>query len=307
MDFKEQVKSQVDIVRVVGDYVRLRKSGPTRFMGLCPFHSEKTPSFSVESRLQIYYCFGCGKGGDVFNFVMEHQGLTFFEALKLLAEQHGIAVPERRDPEASDAAVALREALFRAHEIAQQYFAEQLRSPAAREARDYLSRRGLSAETIATFGIGYAPAGNRLSGLLRGKGISEEHLLESSLAGRSEGRAGLYDFFRDRVTFPIHNHAGKVIAFGARALRDEQTPKYLNSGATKIYDKSAALYNLNRAKDAMRRDNRVILAEGYMDVIGVANAGVVGRGRLLRNASDAAACAPLTTAVRDHRHQLRFR
>ena len=274
VDFKEQVKSQVDIVRVVGDYVRLRKSGSTRYMGLCPFHSEKTPSFSVESRLQIFKCFGCGKGGDVFTFVMEHQGLSFFEALKLLAEQHGIPIPERRDPEASDATAALREALYRAHEIAQEHFAKQLRSRAAREAREYLERRGLNDETIERFGIGYAPAGNRLTALLRGKGLSEEQLLESSLAGRSESRPDLYDFFRDRITFPIHGHTGKVIGFGARALRDDQQPKYLNSGATKIYDKSAVLYNLHRAKEVMRRDDRVILAEGYMDVIGVAGAGV---------------------------------
>ena len=273
VDFKDQVKSQVDIVRVIGDSVRLRKSGPTRYMGLCPFHSEKTPSFSVESRLQIFKCFGCGKGGDVFTFVMEHQGLSFFEALKLLAEQHGIPLPERRDPQASDAAAALREALHRAHEIAQQFFEERLRTPPARQARDYLARRGLDEETIERFGIGYAPAGG-LSGLLQSKGLAEAHMLESSLVGRSESRPGLYDFFRDRITFPIHGHAGKVIGFGARALREEQTPKYLNSGATKIYDKSAVLYNLNRAKEAMRRDNRVVLAEGYMDVIGVAGAGV---------------------------------
>ncbi len=273
MDFKEQVKSQVDIVRVVGDYVRLRKSGATRYMGLCPFHSEKTPSFSVESRLQIFKCFGCGKGGDVFSFVMEHQGLSFFEALTLLAEQHGIPMPERRDPEASDAAVASREALYRAHEIAQQYFLDQLRSPAAREARQYLSRRGLDDAAIERFGIGYAPSSG-LNGLLRSKGLSEAHLLESSLVGRSESRPGFYDFFRDRITFPIHGHTGKVVGFGARALRDDQQPKYLNSGATAIYDKSAVLYNIHRAKEAMRRDNRVILAEGYMDVIGIAVAGV---------------------------------
>jgi DNA primase len=274
MDFAREVKSQVDIVRVIGDYVRLKKGGPDRWMGLCPFHSEKTPSFSVHARLQIFKCFGCGKGGDVFSFVMEHQGLTFRETLELVAEQHGIPMPERRDPEAADAEATKREAIFRAHEITQKHFAETLLSPQGEEARTYLKNRGLDREAVDQFGIGYAPRGNGLVDLLRGQGLAEDLLVESGLAGKPEDRPGLYSFFRDRVTFPIHGHTGKVIGFGARALRDGQEPKYLNSRESAIYNKRTVLYSMHRAKEGIRKHNRVVLVEGYMDVIGVARAGV---------------------------------
>ena len=274
MDFAQHVKSSVDIVRVVGDYVRLKKSGSQRWVGLCPFHSEKTPSFSVQSSLQIYKCFGCGKGGDVFSFVMEHQGLSFYEALTMLAEQHGIPIPQRREGPQADADAKKREALHAMHETAQAYYVQQLGSPAGREAAEYLKRRQLDSETVERFGLGYAPGGNRLLGLLRKKGFSDEHLAVSGLIDRSAERGDLYDFFRDRLTFPIAAQTGKIIGFGGRALRDDQQPKYLNSKETAIYNKSAVLYNLHRAKEAMRKENRVVLVEGYMDVIGVARAGV---------------------------------
>jgi len=274
LDFAQQVKGSVDIVRVVGDYVRLKKSGPERFVGLCPFHSEKSPSFSVHARMQIFKCFGCGKGGDVFNFLMDYSGLSFYEALTQLAEQHGIPIPQRRDVAESDKDAALREAMLRAHEIAQQFFARQLFEAAGKEALAYLRRRSLSDETIQAFGIGYAPAGNRLVGLLQQQGIPEDALPASGLVGVPEDRPGYYDRFRDRVTFPISNQTGKIIGFGARALRDDQQPKYLNSPETAIYKKSSVLYNLHNAREAMHRENRVVLAEGYMDVIGVAGAGV---------------------------------
>ncbi len=273
MDFAQHVKSSVDIVRVVGDYVRLKKSGAERWVGLCPFHSEKTPSFSVQSRLQIYKCFGCGKSGDVFNFIMEHQGLTFYESLTTLAEQHGIPLPQRREGPQADAEVKRREALHAMHELAQRHFAEQLRSPAGREALQYLERRQLGPDAIERFGLGYAPSGNRLLALFRRQGFAEEHLEASGLVDRSAERGDLYDFFRDRLTFPISSQAGKIIAFAGRALRDDQQPKYLNSKETPIYNKSAVLYNLHRAKEPMRKENRVVLVEGYMDVIGVAGAG----------------------------------
>lgn len=294
MDFARHVKGQVDIVRVVGDYVRLKKGGPDRWMGLCPFHSEKSPSFSVHARLQIFKCFGCGKGGDVFSFVMEHQGLTFFEALTLVAEQHGIPIPERRDPEATDAQAVQREAMFRAHEITQKFFAETLLTADGEEARTYLKGRGLSRETVMEFGIGYAPPGNGLLDLLRRQGLSEELLVESGLAGQAEGRPGIYSFFRDRVTFPIHGHTGKVIGFGARALREGQEPKYLNSRESPIYNKRTVLYNLHRAKEGIRQRNRVALVEGYMDVIGVSGAGV---------AETVACCG--TSLTPQHAHTIR--
>ena len=274
MDFAQHVKSSVDIVRVVGDYVRLKKSGSERWVGLCPFHSEKTPSFSVQSRLQIYKCFGCGKSGDVFNFVMEHQGLSFYEVLTMLAEQHGIPLPQRREGPQADADAKRRAALAAMHEIAQQHFMQQLRSPAGREAVEYLRRRSLDSSAAEHFGLGYAPSGNRLLSLFRKEGFSEEHMAESGLVDRSAERGDFYDFFRDRLTFPIASQAGKVIAFGGRALRDDQQPKYLNSKETPIYNKSAVLYNLHRAKEAMRKENRVVLVEGYMDVIGAVRAGV---------------------------------
>ncbi|MEZ5391798.1 MAG: CHC2 zinc finger domain-containing protein [Bryobacterales bacterium] len=152
MDFKDHVKSSVDIVRVVGDYVRLKKSGSERWVGLCPFHSEKTPSFSVQSRLQIYKCFGCGKSGDVFNFVMEHQGLSFYEALTMLAEQNGIPVPQRREGPQADAETKRREALHAMHDIAQRHFAQQLNSPAGREALAYLGPASSTAKTSSVSG-----------------------------------------------------------------------------------------------------------------------------------------------------------
>ncbi len=274
MDFAQQVKGQVDIVRVVGDYVRLKKAGPDRFVGLCPFHSEKSGSFSVHARLQIFKCFGCGKGGDVFSFLMDYSGLSFVEALHQLAEQHGIAIPKRREGIDSDEEAKLRDAIYRAHEVAQQFYARRLFEPEGAEALAYLRRRGLNDDTIASFGIGYAPPGNRLVALLKKQGFSDEALPASGLAGVPEDRQGFYDRFRDRVTFPITNQTGKIIAYGARALRDEQQPKYLNSPETDVYKKSAVLYNLHRAREAMHKENRVVLAEGYMDVIGVARAGI---------------------------------
>lgn len=273
-DFAQQVKGAVDIVRVIGDYVRLKKAGPDRFVGLCPFHSEKSPSFSVHARLQIFKCFGCGKGGDVFNFLMDYSGLSFMESLTQLAEQYGIPMPKRREDGDSDKDAQLREQIHRAHELAQEYYVRQLFEAEGKEALAYLRRRGLDDQTIKGFGIGYAPPGNRLVGLLQKQGFSDEALPAFGLVGVPEDRPGFYDRFRDRVTFPISNQTGKIIGFGARALRDEQQPKYLNSPETSVYKKSAVLYNMHRAREAMRKENRVILAEGYMDVIGVAGAGI---------------------------------
>lgn len=272
MDFAQQVKGSVDIVQVVGDYVRLKKQGSERWIGLCPFHSEKTPSFNVNGSLQIFKCFGCGKGGDVFTFLMEHQGLTFYEALKQLADQHGIPMPQRR--EEGDERAKLREAVLRMYAAAQELYREQLGSPAGAAARDYVQRRGLSAEAVQEFGIGYAPSGNRLIGLLKRKGFNDEQIVESRLANRSEERGEIYDFFRDRLTFPITDAQGRVIAFGARALRDDQQPKYLNSSDSPVYTKRDVLFNLHHAKQPMRKNNRVVLAEGYTDVIGIASSGV---------------------------------
>ena len=273
MDFAQHVKSSVDIVGVLGEYVRLRKQGPNRFVGLCPFHTEKTPSFSVHQGLQIYKCFGCGKGGDVFSFLMELQGLSFYESLKMLAEQHGIPMPRRQFGELSDEESRRRTALYRMHEIAQEVFEKQLHEPQGARALEYARRRSLSAKTVAEFGLGYASGKSRLIDLLRREGLPDKQLEESGLVSKSREGTGFYDRFRDRLTFPISNENGRIVAFGARALAVDQQPKYLNSAETPIYKKSSILYNLQRAKAPMRKENRVILVEGYMDVIGVDAAG----------------------------------
>ncbi len=275
MDFAQHVKSSVDIVRVVGEYVRLRKQGTNRHVGLCPFHTEKTPSFSVHEVLQIYKCFGCGKGGDVFNFLMELQGLTFYEALKTLAEQHGIPLPRPQRGDLADADSRRRAALYRIHEIAALFFRERLQAAEGSRARDYLLRRGIDEETASRFDLGFAPAqGQGLLSTLEREGISRDYGEASGLILKRQDGTGFYDRFRERLTFPIAGESGRIIAFGGRRLRDEQQPKYLNSPETPIYTKSAVLYNLHRAKKSMREQNRVVLVEGYTDVIGLARAGI---------------------------------
>jgi DNA primase len=274
VEFSEQLKSSIDIVRVVGEYVRLKPIGATgRYVGLCPFHQEKTGSFNVNQTRQFYKCFGCGVGGDVLKFVMEIDGLTFPEALKQLAERNGIPMPKRAD--FSDAESRLKGALLDMHAVAAQVFQANLRGPQGAEARAYLERRGVSQELIETFGLGYSSAAwEDLSRRFSEKGIPQEQMEASGLVKRRNEGAGFYDVFRGRLMFPIHNESGKVIAFGGRAMRDEDQPKYLNSPETPIYKKTSVLYNLHRARDGMRKLNRAVLVEGYMDVIGAYSAGV---------------------------------
>jgi DNA primase len=272
VDFAEQLKSSLDIVKVIGEYVRLERRGAAgRYVGLCPFHQEKTPSFSVNQTHQFYKCFGCGAGGDVLKFVMEHDGLSFPEALRFLAERYGIPMPQRTAH--SDAETRLRAALQQMHEIAAEVFRENLRGPLGAEARAYLERRGISPALAETFGLGYAePSGQGL--VRRLARFSAEQLEASGLVRKRPEGSGYFDAFRGRLMFPIHNESGKVIAFGGRALRAEDQPKYLNSPETPIYRKTSVLYNLHRAREALRASGRVVLVEGYMDVIGVWAAGV---------------------------------
>ena len=271
--FAEKVKQQADIVRVIGEYLQLKKAGQN-FRGLCPFHAEKTPSFNVHPTKQIYHCFGCGQGGDVFKFVMEMEKCAFPEAIRIVAKKCGIAIPhpKERSPE-ERRENQQRSVLVEMHREAQTFFVKQLEGTLeGKAARAYLEDRGLDKDAIARFGIGYAPSGGDL--LLRhfrGK-YPEKTLAESGLISRDQsGR--LFDRFRRRVTFPIANESTKIVAFGARALGDEQ-PKYLNSPETPIYSKSNILYHLDRAKDALRRADFAILVEGYMDAIAVARAGI---------------------------------
>jgi len=269
----EKVKQQADIVRVIGEYVQLKKAGQN-FRGLCPFHSEKTPSFNVHPTKQIYHCFGCGQGGDVFKFVMEMEKCPFPEAMRIVAEKCGIALPrtKERSPE-ERRENQQRTVLVEIHRDAQFWFVKQLEGALeGKAARAYLEDRGLDGDTITRFGIGYAPSGGDL--LLRDLKAKypEKVLVESGLISRDQsGR--LFDRFRRRITFPIANESSKIVAFGARALGDDQ-PKYLNSPETRIYSKSNILYHLDRAKDALRRQDFAVLVEGYMDAIAVAHAGI---------------------------------
>jgi DNA primase len=269
----EKVKQQADIVRVIGEYVQLKKAGQN-FRGLCPFHSEKTPSFNVHPTRQIYHCFGCGQGGDVFKFVMEMEKCPFPEAMRIVAEKCGVALPRARERSPEERREnQQRGVLLEIHREAQSYFVKQLEGTLeGKAARAYLEDRGLDRDTIAQFGIGYAPSGGDL--LLRQlkPKYQEKALVDSGLISRDQsGR--LFDRFRRRVTFPISNESSKIVAFGARALGDDQ-PKYLNSPETPIYSKSNVLYHLDRAKDALRRQDFAVLVEGYLDAIAVARAGI---------------------------------
>jgi len=269
----ERVKQQADIVRVVGEYVRLKKTGKD-FSGLCPFHQEKTPSFTVSPIKQIFYCFGCGKGGDIFNFVMEMERCEFPDALRLVAEKCGISIPKPKPSSPAERTQSsVRTTLVEMHREAQALFVKQLQGTAeGKLARAYLEDRGMDKATIERFGIGYAPSGgDLLLRHLKGK-YAEKLLAESGLVSRGEG-GRLFDRFRRRITFPIANESGKIVAFGCRALGDDQ-PKYLNSPETPIYSKSNVLYHLDRAKEALRRSDFAVLVEGYMDAIAVARAGI---------------------------------
>jgi DNA primase len=271
--FAERVKQQADIVRVVGEYVRLKKSGQN-FSGLCPFHAEKTPSFSVSAIKQFYYCFGCGVGGDIFKFVQQMEKCEFPEAVRIVAEKCGIPIPAARPRSPEERQVnQQRTALVQIQAAAAAFFARQLTETAeGKVARGYLEDRGLDGEAIARFGLGYAPsAGDALYRHLKQK--YPDKLLEASgLVSRDPG-GRCYDRFRRRVMFPIANEGGKVIAFGGRALGDEP-PKYMNSPETPIYSKSNVLYHLDRAKEALRKNGFIVLVEGYMDAIAVARAGI---------------------------------
>ncbi len=292
-DFAYTVKQQADIVRIIGEYVKLRKAGAQNYSGLCPFHGEKTPSFSVHASRQFFHCFGCGVSGDVFTFVQKIENITFPEAVRAVAQKLGIAAPKAQFSSPQEAREArTRGLLLDLHEAACQWFQEQLARPEGAAAREYLRGRGLNPEAIARFRIGFAPESGFL---LRDKLkplADEDALRESGLFSwkdREDSRsnaprdgepakpapASLYSKFRNRIVFPICNEGGKVIAFTGRTLAtDEKSgPKYLNSPETPIYSKSHVLFNLHLAKEAIRRLDYIILVEGQMDCISVFNAG----------------------------------
>lgn len=301
-DFAYLVKQQADIVRIVGEYMTLRKSGAQNFQGLCPFHQEKTPSFSVHATRQFFHCFGCGASGDVFSFVQKIENITFPESVRLIAEKLKIPLPKMRysSPE-EERQAGMRVGLIEIHERACKFFQEQLRRPEAAHAREYLASRGITPEIIAEFRMGYAPdSGFMLRDALRGQ-YDEALLRESGLfswkdkeqlsvassqmpegsdatvppATGNRQLATVYSRFRNRVMFPITNESGKVIAFTGRTLASDEKagPKYLNSPETPIYSKSRVLFNLDKAKEPIRKLEYAILVEGQMDCISVYTAG----------------------------------
>ena len=280
-NFSQTVKQQADIVKVIGEYVKLRKTGAQNYTGLCPFHKEKTGSFSVNATHGYFYCFGCHEKGDVFTFVMKLENVGFPEAIRTVAAKCGIALPKREFHSAEEAAEAgLRRRLVELHEAATQYFEAMLKSPEAARAREYLTGRGVTGETIAKFRIGYAPESfNDMRDRLKGH-FDEEVMRASGLFSAKEqadGGAGqMYARFRKRITFPIANEQGKVIAFTARALDSDEKagPKYMNSPETALYTKGQVLFNLDKAKGDMRANDFALLVEGQMDCISVYMAGI---------------------------------
>ncbi|MBV8672367.1 MAG: DNA primase [Acidobacteriaceae bacterium] len=273
-NFAQTVKQQADILKIVGEYVRLKKAGAQNYTGLCPFHSEKTPSFSVNVSRQFYYCFGCHETGDVFSFIQKIENITFPEAVKTVALKSGIPLPKREFSSPEEAAEGRqRGKLIELHEIATAWFEQQLRSSEGALAREYLSGRGLTEDGIAKFRIGYAPDSfhalrDRLQSVADAETLRASGLF--SFKPQEDGSPGpLYSRFRKRITFPIANESGRVIAFTARALEsgEKAGPKYLNSPETSLYTKGNVLFNLDKARQPIREANFAILVEGQMDCI----------------------------------------
>ena len=263
----DEVRTRADIVAVIGRYVTLRKAG-RQYLGLCPFHGEKTPSFQVSLEKQVFYCFGCQESGNVLSFLMKHNGLEFPEAVGVLARELGVALPERGEAEGRSVAV------YRANDAALEYFRSALRSAEGAAARAYLIRRGVPEDLIERFQIGFAPARwDGLLGHLRGDKQLREAALAAGLLKQRETGEGCYDAFRGRVVFPIAEPGGRLLGFGGRAL-SEDGPKYINSAESAVYHKSRVLFGLPLALDAIRKQGRAIVVEGYFDVLGLHRAGL---------------------------------
>jgi DNA primase len=289
--FVEEVRRAADIVRVISEHVPLKKMG-TSWKGLCPFHQEKTPSFNVRSEPAVFHCFGCGEGGDVFKFVMLREQVGFPEAIETLARRFGVTIPESQGRSEVGADRKEREEILALMEAAAQHFARTLWTAPGKTAREYLLGRGFKKETLEKIRAGAArDSWDDLLGALRGP-FSPRALLAAGLVLERQGKEGHYDRFRNRAVFPILGESGKVVAFGARSL-DGSEPKYLNSPETAVYQKGRTLYGLSWAKDAVRREGRIVLMEGYLDVARALEAGVeevvatcgtaltAGHGRLL--------------------------
>jgi DNA primase len=275
-DFAQTVKQQADIVKVIEGYIRLRKAGAQNYSGLCPFHKEKSPSFSVHAVRQFYHCFGCQASGDVFSFVGKIENVSFPEAVRIVAQKCGVPLPKREFSSPEQAAESrLRVKLLELHEAAAAFFEDQLRGPEGALAREYLAGRGLTPEGIKTFRIGWAPDSfnalrDRLSGMADDEALRASGLFSSKEQG--DGTQGhIYDKFRKRVMFPIANESGRVIAFTGRTLEtgEKAGPKYFNSPETPLYSKSDVFFNLDKARSTIRQAGFALIVEGQMDCISV--------------------------------------
>ena len=289
----EEILRRTDIVQLVGRRVKLTRRGQA-FWGCCPFHGEKTPSFKVENGRRAYKCFGCGKGGDAFRWLMETEGLNFPEAVEKLAGEAGVELP-KWTPE-DEAREEKKKSLHDVIEAAAVFFEAQLHEPAGRVARDYLKSRGLDEATARRFRLGYAPAsGNALIAHLTGKNVTQDDMISAGLVRPADEERGVRDFFFNRLMFPIADGRGRVVAFGGRGLTADVKPKYVNTGETEFFSKGRLLYNFAAARAAAVKAQTVIVAEGYMDVIALVRAGFE------------AAVAPLGTALTEDQLQLLWR
>jgi DNA primase len=288
----EEILRRTDLVQLVGRRVKLVRKGRVMW-GCCPFHKEKSPSFKVENERRTYKCFGCGKGGDAFKWLMETEGLSFPEAVERLAGEAGVELPKwTPDDEARE---ARKKSLYEIIELACQFYEAQLREPVGRAARDYLATRGLGEITAKQFRLGYAASGNALIEHLKTKNVTLDDMVAAGLARPSEEGRGPRDFFFNRVMFPIGDARGRIVAFGARALDPDAKPKYINTGETTLFSKGHLLYNFATARPAAIKAQSITVAEGYMDVIALVRAGFD------------AAVAPLGTALTEDQLHLLWR
>ncbi len=268
-DIIDNIRESADIVSIVEEYLPLKRTG-SNYKACCPFHKEKTPSFVVSPAKQIYHCFGCGASGNVFNFIMEIEGLDFMDVLNRLADRTGVKLGyEKRKVHAK----SIKNNIIELNSRSSKFYSNVLSSSNGKRARDYLKKRGVNAEMIKKFQLGYAPEGNKLIRLATREGVKEDILIKSGLAGR--GNSGrLFDMFRDRIVFPIFNDQGKIMGFGGRVLDDSQGPKYLNTAQTEIFEKRKMMYGFFQGKEAIKNANTVLILEGYMDVIAAHQFGI---------------------------------
>jgi DNA primase len=264
-DLLEEIRNRCDIIDIISGYVHLKPAGKG-FKGLCPFHEEKTPSFMVSPEKQLFHCFGCGEGGNVFNFLMKYEKLSFFEAVKMLAQKSGVPLPV--DEEKENILHKKKERLYKLNDLVANYYRECLfRTNQGKKIINYFKKRGINDTSVEKYKLGYTPPGwDVLSNFLKKKGYSYEELIKAGLIKKSKIEGKYVDYFRDRIIFPIFNLSGRAIGFGGRVL-DDSLPKYINSPETLVYNKGSNLYSLNFAKENIRKKNYIIIVEGYTDVL----------------------------------------